>query len=94
MDYDNIRRSLRKRTVSIIILLLIVLALGFSTVLLFLDNQRLKEQLNKKIENSSLLTEEEAKEKAIELYDKATEIYEVYNYNIPYCGKTLNDLKI
>lgn len=94
MDYDNIRRSLRKRTVSIIVLLLIVLALGSSTVLLFIDNQRLKEQLNKKIENSSLLTEEEAKEKAIELYDKATEIYEVYNYNIPYCGKTLNDLKI
>lgn len=93
MDYDNIRKSLRKRTVSIIILVLIVLALGSSTVLLFLDNQRLKEQLNKKIENSSLLTEEEAKEKAIELYDKATEIYEVYSYNIPYCGKKLNDLK-
>lgn len=94
MNSDNIRSSMRTRTIFIIVLFLIIIVLSISSVLLFQDNQRLKEALNKKLEDNDLLSEEEAKKVGIELYDKATEIYEVYNLNIPYCGEGINELKV
>ena len=93
MNYDNIRGSMRSKNIAIVILVLIVIALSFGVVYLFLANQRLNKQLISKQIDESILSEADAKDIGIKLYDKATEIYEVYSKGLPYCGKSLSELK-
>lgn len=92
MDADNIRKKLKGRNITIVILVLVIVLLCCSDVLLYLNNNELKKENTKLKNEEPALTESEAMKKGKELYDKATEIYTLYSFKLPYCGYSKSEV--
>lgn len=93
MDFDSITNKLKVKNIIIVILvLLIILLLSISTYL-YINNINLKNENNKIKNTNKPLTEEESINKGTNLYNKVNDIYEVYSYDIPYCGLTYNEIQ-
>ena len=89
----NTDKKLRVKNIFLTILFIFLVGSVLFSFYLFNENKKLKDELSKYVGDNVVLSKEEAIKTGTELYDRVTEMFEVYNLGLPYCGVSIKDLE-